>query len=205
MADSHVRSGERVRGESQSKLCDLLLEVAGRDTNRLPSVRRHTAVLSAAIPYMDECQAQAARQRIGRLETKWGRALRGNDESPSFTAISPELWAANWLAVRRNPEALLEVVQRAATAIGTGFDRLLDVQEYAYAETRGRTLSPPSYDTFKEWMIQLRIAEFRYGGAFCRGSLCHWWVNQMVPSKQPGSSYLDCLAALSSLRPQIAS
>lgn len=141
-----------------------------------------------------------ARRRIRGLETKWGPALRGSEETPEFTTISPELWVAKWLAVRRNPEALLEVVQRAAAAILNGSNSLLDVKEYAYAETRGRTLPATSYDTFKEWMIQLRIAEFRHGGAFCPGSLCNWWVDRMVPLKSQGSSYSDCLAALSTLR-----
>ena len=59
------------------KLCDLLLQVAGRDTDRLPSARRHVAVLDAALPYMTTEQAQVARARIDGFETKWGTDAPG--------------------------------------------------------------------------------------------------------------------------------
>ena len=73
---------------NNQQLCDLLLQVAGRDTSRLPSVRRHATVLAAAIPYMNKGQADVARQRIRRFETKWGLVLTGSTETTDFTAIS---------------------------------------------------------------------------------------------------------------------
>lgn len=182
------------------ELCDLLLQVAGRDTNRLPSVRRHAGVLAAAMPYMTTGQADVARQRIRRFETKWGLVLPGIQEETDIATVSAELRVAEWLSMRRSPEALLQIVRRAASAIWTGVDSLLDVQEYAYAEVIGRTPAPTGYDSFKEWMIQLRIAEFRHGGAFHPGNLCHWWVDQMAPSKSPDSAYSLCLTELELLK-----
>lgn len=200
MAASLSSACKQVRGESERALCELLLQVAGRDTNRLPSVRRHAAVLAAAIPYMSKGQADVARQRIRRFETKWGSVLPGSLEEADIATISAELRVVEWLSMRRNPEALLQIVHRAAFAIWTGIRSLLDVQEYAYADVIGRAMPPRTYDSFKEWMIQLRIAEFRHGGGFRPGILCHWWVEQMAPSKSPDSAYSHCLTELELLK-----
>ena len=84
---------------------------------------------------------------------------------------------------------LLRVLHRAASNIWNGATLLLDVQEYAYATETDRVMSPPSYDSFREWMIQLRIAEFRYGGSISPGILCRWWVEQMEPTDRVDTSY----------------
>jgi hypothetical protein len=187
-------------GSDNQKLCDLLLQVAGRDTSRLPSVRRHATVLAAALPFMNKAQAEVARQRIYRFETKWGSVLPGCSKEAEFTAERAELLVANWLTMRRRPEALLRVMHRAASNIWDGATKLLDIGEYAYATETDRIFFPPSYDSFREWMIQLRIAEFRHGGSFSPGILCRWWVEQMEPTNRDDTSYAACMTALMSLK-----
>lgn len=174
-------------------LCDLLLQVAGRDATRLISVRRHAHVLKNAIPFMSEAQAAVAKERISRLETKWGSLLPDMPNCGKIAGLEPESIVRQWLSKRRNSERLLHVVYRAASSIRAGETRLLDVMEYAYAEQTDRILRVVGYDSFKEWMVQLRIGNFDHSGRVKPGPLCEWWIENLGPETRNSSTYAACL------------
>ena len=189
-------------------LCDLLLQVAGRDTNRLAGVRRHLRVLDAALPHMSAAQAHVARERIDRLQTKWGPVLPGDHGASLYTAenceISPELRVANWLSTRRHPERLLKIIHRAACCIWSGETCLRNVMDYAYAREIDHLMCMVGDDSFKEWMIQLRIAVWEGKGVYRPGNLCRWWVENMKPTTAKDSSYAGCMRLLVSMKSHCA-
>ena len=185
---------------SVQQLCNLLLQVAGRDTNRLASVQRHARVLDAALPHMTTEQSKVARERIRRFEAKWGPVLSGSKKETETDGILPEMRVANWLSVRRTPERLLKVLHRAACSVWSGETSLLDVSEYAFAYETDRVVIPVGYDSFKEWLIQLRIARHEPGGVYRPGSLCHWWLHEMEPTARKDTSYAACLRLLVSMK-----
>ena len=179
------------------KLCGLILEVAGRDTNRLPSVRRHVRVLDTALEYMNPVQAKVARERIKRFETKWGPQLVGKAKSGQFVEeIAPEQRVARWLSMRRVPERNLYVAHRAAVSVWNGETALGRIMDYAYASETDRVIHPVGYDSFSEMLFQLRIAVRPENSIYRPGTLCRWWVEEMEPSKAQGTAYAACLQLL---------
>jgi hypothetical protein len=172
------------------------LEVAGRDATRLISVRRHAEVLAGAIPFMTDEQTTVARSRIERLETKWGSLLPRDPKDPKTGGIPPETVVRQWLSKRRSSERLLRVVSDAAVCVANGETRLLDVMDYAYRAETDRFIHLVRYDSFKEWLIQLRIARFEPGGRLQPADLCKWWVNNMAPADHTNPAYAACLRRL---------
>lgn len=179
--------------KAREKLCALLLDVAGRDTNRLPSVIRHMAVLEAAFDYMSPAQQRLARDRIGHLETKWGSGLARGRAEPETTEISSEMLVDRWLAQRRHPERYLGILHRAACVIWDGETSISRIEDHAYAAERDSLLPIVSIDSFREWLFQLRIAYRQAKGIYRPGLLCRWWIMEMDPAKGRASAYAACL------------
>jgi hypothetical protein len=176
-----------------AKLGQLLLTIAGRDTNRLPSVVRHVTVLDAAIPYLSIEQAAEARRRIGALEDRWGRLLAGSDSEPENGGMSPEMRIDRWLSQRRYHERHLGILHHAAVAVWGGETSLSRIRDRAFRYQFDNVMRLPSLDAIKEWMIQLRIARREREGVYLPGSLCNWWVHDMNPEAGKGSAYAACL------------
>jgi hypothetical protein len=179
--------------QGQRFLCDLLLQVAGRDATRLISVRRHAQVLNEALPFMSEPQAKVAQARIASFETKWGSLLSRSREEPENGEIPPEQRVARWLSRRRNSKHLLEVIYEAAVCIANGETRLLDVRDYAYRQQIDRMVQFVGYDSFKEWLTQLRVGTFKGDGRVQPGALCPWWVDNMNPADPNEAAYAACM------------
>jgi hypothetical protein len=177
----------------RERLCDLLLQVAGRDTNRLPSVKRHAAVLDAALPYMNHAQAGIARARIHKLEDWYGSLLSGGQNEPETRGISPEERVDKWLSERRDRERLLNVMHAAACAVFGGETKLMRVMDAAYRHQYDGVLSPPSVDSFREWLVILQIAHRAGPAHYEPGNLCRWWVEEMNPTGSKDSAYAACL------------
>lgn len=186
-------SADKLPAGVAEKLCELILTVAGRDTNRLPSVRRHMSVLDAAIPYMSKAQAQLARERIYRLEDTWGPLLPGTQNETEAGGIAPVVRVARWLSVRRNPERLLLIPFRAAICVWGGETRLSAIMDYAYAREIDMVIHLVGYDSFREMLFKLRIAIREASGAYRPGNLCRWWIEEMVPSDRKGAAYAACV------------
>jgi hypothetical protein len=180
----------------QHELCDLLLDVLCRDTNRLANVRRHVQVTRATMPYMSKAQAEIAEARISKLRTKWGEVLPEADFGPEKLEIPPETMVVDWLAQRRIPEAHLGMMHRSAELIWGG-ETSLDRIMVATLQTHPRAWKfQPGYDSYREWLFLLRIARPDGPGVYRPGILCEWWVTEMKPSKLKGSSYRSCLEQL---------
>ena len=192
-------SGTGANDSHVENVCDLLLEVAGRDTNRLVTVKRHVNVLDAAIPYMSPAQAKIARDRIRRFQTKWGRVLPGTENEPEIDVIPPKIRIVNWLSVRRLPERHLHVLYMAATCVWTGETSLTRICDYAYSKQIELRIRQVGYDSFREWMLQLRIAAPETSGVYRPGSLCQWWIENMDPADKHGG-YRACLRLLDEVR-----
>lgn len=197
IADFQTEDG-KPQVPAANELCDLLLEVAGRDTNRLPGVRRHVRVLDAALPHMSAAQAKIARERIRRHQTKWGPLLEGNQckgsNSSEICEISPEQRVADWLATRKVPERLLIILYRAANCVWSGETSISRVMEHSYANETDLVAALVGYDSFKEWLLQLRIAHAQSKGIYRPGSLCGWWVENMKSTDH--TSYAACMELL---------
>jgi hypothetical protein len=166
----------------------------------MATAQRHVAALGAAFPYMDKSQLQEARRRIANLETKWGPMLLPLTEGLEIGGISPETRVARWLSTRRTPERLLRVLYRAAERIADGETSLSNVSDYAFAQETDHVLIPVGSDSFKEWLVELRIAKRVSTGIYKPGSLCGWWLAQMSPASGKGSAYEASLAAATQLR-----
>ena len=184
------------------ELCSLLLELAGRSAGRMGSARRHVGVLDAAMPYMSKAQRGEARRRILELETKWGPMLPGVPDKQETGTIPPETRAARWLSTRKVPERHLRVLHRAAAKIAEGETSLSNIMDHAFAREIDYVLTPVGFDSFKEWLIELRIARRLAKGVYGPGLLLRWWLDQMAPSKDKGSTYQACLAAAWEMRRQ---
>lgn len=178
---------------AMEELCGLVLELAGRSTGRMESARRHVLVLDAAVPYMTVQQRQEARRRITAIETKWGPMLPGAHDNAEFDGVPPITRVARWLSTRRTPERYLRVLYRAATRIADGVTSLSAVSDYAFARETDYVLSPVGLDSFKEWLIELRIARRASKGIYAPGALCEWWVCEMRSSKDKSSPYQACM------------
>ena len=188
----------RQGGEDPSQqLCGLLLEIVGKNAGRMQTARRHVRVLDAAAPHMDVAQRAEARRRIGKLETKWGPLLAGDPEMHAQAAenceISPEERVSRWLSTRKYPERLLPVLYKAAVAIWEGESSLYGVMERAYAKETDRVVHTVGYDSFCEWLVELRIAVRTGRGVYRRGALCQWWIQGMGPGKRTNGPYIACL------------
>ena len=190
MTDAHCT-------EVAEELCNLLLEIVGRNTGRMQTARRHARVLDAATPHMNVTQRAEARRRIGQLETKWGPLLAGSSETYGHAAenceISPETRVARWLSTRKFPERLLPVLYKAATAIWEGETSLYGAMGRAYARETDRVVQTVGYNSFSEWLVELRIAVRIDRGVYRRGALCQWWVDEMGPGKRTQAPYTACL------------
>lgn len=210
MERPRITAGPRLRHNGSAKhgatlaegnpLCDLLLQIAGRDTNRLPSVRRHVAVLDAALPHMSRAQAELARKRIKAFETKWGPLLPGSRVMAENDVVPPQARVAQWLSMRKVPERHLVVLYRAASCVWGGETSLSKVMDHAFTGETDFVLLPVGYDSFKEWMIQLRIAMPEPQGKCRPGSLCRCWVEEMMPSSCRDTSYAACLQLRASMK-----
>ncbi len=189
---------------TSEKLCALLLEIAGKNTGRMQTARRHARVLDAATEFMNLAQRAEARGRIGALETKWGPLLPGAPEMYHTAAknleISPEQRVSRWLSTRRNPERLLYVLHRAAVAVWAGETSTTKIMDRAYANETDRVVHTVGYDSFREWLIELRIAFWVSKAGYRPGLLCQWWVEEMKPTKLNDTSYTACLTQLQQMR-----
>lgn len=191
-------------GSDIGKLCDLLLQIVGKNTGRMQTARRHVEVLDAAIPHMPLPQRAEARRRIARLETKWGRLLAGDGEINCTAAgtweTAPEKMIALWLSTRKSPERLLEIVYEAATAVSGGCTNLSQIMEHAYANEVDRVVHLVGYDSFREWLIELRVAKRDGKAVYVPGDFCSWWVENMEPTRRKDTAYAACLQMLMSMK-----
>ena len=187
------------------ELCALLLEIVGRNTGRVQTARRHVRVLDAAMTHMDIAQRAEARRRIRHLETRWGPLLPGDPEmygkASENCEILPEERVARWLSKRRFPERLLPVLRRAALAVWAGETSTTKIMDRAYANETDRVVHTVGYDSFREWLLELRIACWAGKAGHRPGSLCQWWVEEMKPTKRNDTSYAACLRRLRELKP----
>ena len=166
----------------------------------MATAQRHVAALDAAFCYMDKPQQQEARKRIANLQTKWGSMLPPLSVVPENGGIPPETRVARWLSTRRTPVRLLRVLYRAAERIADGETSLSNVSDYAFAREIDHVLIPVGSDSFKEWLIELRIAKRVSTGIYMPGSLCEWWLAEMSATSEKGSAYQASLAAAMQLR-----
>lgn len=182
------------------KLCGLLLEIAGRDTNRLPSVIRHARVLDTALPHMTTSQAEVARARINRLQTKWGPLLPDDSNEPETDGIPPETRVVGWLSQRRHPTKYLKVIHNAAKAVAAGETSLSLILDRAYVGESSVFYCWVGLDSFREWLLQLRVARRQKKAVYRPGSLCQWWIDEMHPGGGKSSAYAACLKQLEQCR-----
>lgn len=105
---------------AQHLLCDLLLDVVCRDTNRLSYIRRHVRVASAALPYMTKAQAEIAEARTAKLKSKWGEVVSEGYIEPQISEFARETRVVEFLAQRPFPEAHLKMLFRAAQVVWEG-------------------------------------------------------------------------------------
>lgn len=175
------------------KLCHLLLKVAGRDTNRLPSVIRHARTLDAALPFMSIEQKTIAIERINRLQTKWGSLLPGDENEPENGGIPPEERIDRWLSQRRYPGRYLRILYFAACAVADGVTSMSLIQDRAYRGELDGLIAWVRIDSFKEWLLQLRIARRETKGIYVPGPLCRWWIEEMNPAGGRHTAYAACL------------
>lgn len=178
-----------------AELCELLLRIAGRSPGRMESARHHVNVLDAALPYMSQPQALIARGRIAALETKWGPLLPGAQTDGMSGEIPPTARVGRWLSRRRTPARYLSVLRAAAVGVLAGMTSLSDLRDHAFANETDHVLYAPGLDSFKEWLIELRIARRQTKGIYVPGYLCEWWVEEMIPTKAKGTPYQACLEA----------
>ena len=190
--------------QTQDQLCVLLLEIVGKNPGRMRTAQQHTRVLYAAIPHMNAEQRTEARRRIRTLETKWGPLLPGSPTTDNAAAenleISPEQRVARWLSTRKNPERLLPLLHRAAVAVWDGEISSSRIMDQAYAKEVDRVVHGVGYDSFREWLIELRIALWVRKSGYRPGSLCRWWVEDMKPTNRNDTSYTACLTKLQELK-----
>ena len=182
------------------EVCGLLLELAGRSPGRMLTARRHARILDAAVPHMSLPQREEAQRRIRLLETRWGPLLPGHSDLTENDGIEPETRVAVWLSRRRTSERLLRVLLRAADRFYNGVTCLSEVMDYAFARETDYVLYPVGFDSFKEWMIELRIAKSAGTGTYVPGELCRWWVEQMMLSKEKSSAYQRSLEQSQQIR-----
>lgn len=143
-------------------LCDMLLDLACQSYSRIAQARRIAQVLNDAMPHMNKAQEKIARGRVRELETRWGPMLYGASSPDHATQkisqeISPEYQIALWLVRRKTPDRMLRVIARAVNFIGEEPRRLTEVMDYAFQLETDHVLIPVGYQTFKEWMIELRV------------------------------------------------
>jgi hypothetical protein len=177
----------------QHLLCNLLLDVVCKDTNRLSYIRRHVRVARAALPYMNKPQAEIAVARISKLCARWGEVVSEGYCEPEIHEISPETMVVDFLAQRRFPEAHLKILHRAAQEVWDGETSIHRVMAAALPVHPRAYLHLPQYDSFREWLILMRIAKPDGPGVYRPGILCQWWVQNMMPSKVKGARYRQCL------------
>lgn len=182
------------------RLCSLVLHIAGRGTGRMETARRHVHVLDAAVPYMTMSQRHEARRRIEAIETKWGPMLPKELASEVTDVLPPVSRVARWLSTRRTPVRYLRVLHRAAAKIADGETSLSAVSAHAFARETDYVLTPVGYDSFKEWLIELRIATRKTAGVYVPGPLCAWWVTAMIPNNDNSSPYQACMEQAAELR-----
>ena len=173
-------SSQLQQPEVAETLCCLMLQIVGRNTGRMQTARRHAEVLDAAAPYMTPAQRAEAKRRIRCIETKWGLLLSNSQNQPLIDAISPETRVSRWLSTRRFPNRLLYVLRRAAIKVSDGCTKLQPIMDFAYADELDMLLTPVGYDSFREWLLELRIARHEAGGNYSPGSLCEWWVTDVA-------------------------
>lgn len=181
-------------------LCELLLKIVGRNAGRMVSARRHVEVLDAAVPFMTLLQRDEARRRIQELETKWGPLLPGSKNVPATDEIQPIMRVARWLSTRKVPERHLKILYRAASKFAEGETSMTVVMDYAFAYEYDYVMVPVGFDSFKEWMIELRIARRLSKGTYVPGTLCGWWISEMSRSKDRKSAYIACLEQAEEMR-----
>lgn len=179
------------------KLCALLLELAGRGPGRMATARRHAHILDAAMMHMNAVQRAEARRRIIALETKWVRCSPENTMIRKSTAFhrKRELLAGS---PRGRFLRYLHVLHRAASKIANGETCLSNVMDYAFAIETDHVLSTVGFDSFVEWLTELRIARRQERRIYVPGTLCNWWVSQM---SDKGSAYHACLELSERVQP----
>jgi hypothetical protein len=187
-------------GNAAEHLSTLLLELAGRGAGRMGTARRHVTVLDAAMPYMNTVQRHEATRRIRALGTRWGPMLPHSDNEREINDIPTIMRVGRWLSTRRTPARHLDVLHRAAVKVAQGDTSISSVMDHAFAQEIDYVLSPVGCDSFKEWLIELRIAQREAKGRYVPGLLCNWWVDQMILSKDKRSAYQACLKQSEEIR-----
>lgn len=195
---SNAPSSSDGPSKTQDQLCALLLEIVGKNPGRMRTAQRHARVLDAAIPQMNAEQRTEARSRIRALETKWGPLLPGKPATSGGATknleILPEQRVARWLSTRKNPERLLPVLHRAAVAVWAGETSSTKIMDRAYANETDRVVHTVGYDSFREWLLELRIAVWIAKVGYRPGLQCRWWLEEMKPTKLNDTPYTVCLA-----------
>lgn len=126
--------------------------------------------------------------------------LPGDQNEDRNGGISPVERVGLWLSTRKAPERHLKVLLRAASKFSEGETSLSVVMDWAFALEFDYVLIPVGFDSFKEWMIELRIARRRAAGEYVPGVLCDWWVSQMIPSHDKNTPYQACLEQAAELK-----
>lgn len=145
----------------QNPLAKLLIEAVGRSPTNFYVARREARVLADAMPHLDEAQRKVAQDRIARLQTKWGSLLTPAQAQGQnlYLEIDPVQLIAQWFSRRRQKRRLALVLKRAAEAVRDGVGTLAQIMDTAYETEADRLVALVSYHTFRQWMIELQIAE----------------------------------------------
>jgi hypothetical protein len=169
----------------QNPLGKLLLAVAGRAPTNFYVARREARVLADAMPHLSAAERVEAQDRIATLQTKWGTLLTNaqNQGQNLSLKIEPVQLIAQWLSRRHEQTRLLDVLERAAIALESGETNLAEITDQAYAEQTDRTLIAVRPQTFRAWLIQLRIAQEKCGGGIEPGPWIDAWVDGTLKAR----------------------
>ena len=85
-------------------------------------------------------------------------------------------------------------------AVWAGETSNTKIMDLAYANEIDRVVHTVGYDSFREWLLELRIALWVGKAGYRPGSLCQWWVEEMKPTKRNDTSYTACLTKLQELK-----
>jgi hypothetical protein len=151
----------------ENPLAELLMKIAGRAPTNMYVARREARVLADAMPHLSEAQRAEANDRIARLQTKWGSLLTKAQAQGQFLSleIEPVQLIAQWFRRRSQKTRIAPVLESAAKAVRDGADTLVSIMESAYEQDTERLAPQVSYSTFRQWMIELNIAEPETDGA----------------------------------------
>jgi hypothetical protein len=171
-----------VNKPGENPLAPLLMKVVGRAPTNFYVARREARVLADAMPHLNEAQRVEAQDRIATLQTKWGSLLTKAQAQGQFLSleIEPVQLIAQWFRRRSQKTRIAPILMNAARAVKEGADTLVAIMERAYENDTERLAPQVSYSTFRQWMIELNIAEpEQYGAGKTRWIKGEWndaWV-----------------------------